>query len=104
MDARLEQLARRVSWLDRYRRVISLGTAVVLAALLMWQLPVAFGDEWPRIHARALGVVLGFVCWCFVEVALAWVAAVWETEHDRALRGADLPRASIWRRRRADRE
>jgi hypothetical protein len=100
-DPRLERLARRVEWLDRYRRVIAVALAIVLAALLMWQLPVALGDDWPRFHARLLGIMCGIACWCVVEIGLAWLAALWETEHDRALRSdPEFPRASVFRRRR----
>ncbi len=97
---RIEQLGRRVAWLDRYRRVIAVMSAIIIAAVLMWQLPSVLGDDWPRFHARLLGILLGFASWLCVEIALAWLAAVWETEHDRAVRGDfSLPRASIFRRK-----
>lgn len=97
-QARIEQLARRVRWLDRYRRGISLSTAVALAALLLWQLPTWLGDDWPRVHARMLGITIGATMWIIVEVVLAWFAALWETEHDRAVRDHGLPEARLLRK------
>jgi uncharacterized membrane protein len=100
VDDRLAQLARRVAWLDRNRRTVSVTSAIVLGGFLTFYLPSALGDDWPRFHARLIATVLALICWVVVEISLAWCAAVWETEHDRALRGADIPRASIFRRRK----
>ncbi|MGE5182967.1 MAG: hypothetical protein ACM31C_12930 [Acidobacteriota bacterium] len=94
-QARIEQLARRVRWLDRYRRAISLGASVALAALLLWRLPSWLGDDWPVFHARLLGITIACATWIAVEVVLAWFAAVWETEHDRAVRDHGLPEARL---------
>jgi hypothetical protein len=96
--SRIEQLARRVGWLDRYRRPIAVAASLVLSALLLWKLPDVLGDEWPRVHAHLLGIVVGVATWCAIEVALAWLAAVWETEHDRALRDKGLPPARLLRK------
>jgi hypothetical protein len=97
--SRIELLARRVRWLDRYRRLIAIASAVALSALLLWELPTWLGDAWPVIHARLLGIVFGVATWCTIEIALAWLAAVWETEHDRALRNPGLPRAVLRQRK-----
>jgi hypothetical protein len=96
--SRIEQLARRVGWLDRYRRAIAIASAIAVSALLLWQLPSLLGDDWPRVHAHLLGIVVGIVAWCAIEVALAWLAAVWETEHDRAVRDTGLPPARLLRK------
>ena len=97
---RIELLARRVTWLDRYRRVIAVISAIVAGAFLMWWLPDGLGVEWPKFHARLMSFVLALFAWLAIEVALAWLAAVWATEHDRAVRAdPSLPRAQLLRRK-----
>jgi len=98
---RIELLARRVSWLDRNRRRISVAAALVIGVFLMVWLPTGLGVEWPTFHARLMSFVLAIFAWLAIEVSLAWLAAVWATEHDRTVRGdLSLPRASIFRRRK----
>ena len=92
---RSQQLARRVGWLDRWRRLLAIGCALLFAPALIARLDAALGAEWPRVHATALALALGFVVWCAAEVAFAWLAAVWETELARLSRRPGLPRAEL---------
>ena len=87
-------------WLDRYRRALSVAAAVLLAIVAMWWLADWLGSDWPRFHVTTLSVFAGVISWWTVEVALAWVTALWETECDRLARDRGLPRAEIVRRRR----
>jgi hypothetical protein len=96
---RVDVLAARVSWLDRYRRALSLATAAVLAPLLMSRVADALGTEWPPVHATLLAVMLGVIAWWLIEVSLVYVTALWETEHDRLLRDRGLPRAVLLKTR-----
>lgn len=90
---RTESLARRVRWLDRYRRLVAIMAAVMFAPLMIAELAASLGTDWPRVHATALSAMMGIGVWCVVEIGLAWVTAVWETEHSRLLRDRGLPRA-----------
>ena len=94
----MQRLARRVAWLDRYRRMLALLIGAIAGAAVKWQLTVALGADWPGVHTSALAIIVAFVLWCAVEVGLAWVTAIWETECDRLARTNDLPRAVIVRR------
>jgi hypothetical protein len=88
-----------VRWLDRYRRSIAILAAFMVAPLVLAKLTLALGGEWPRMHVTALSVMIGIGAWCAFEIALAWVTAVWETEHSLMLRDRKLPRAILLRRR-----
>ena len=92
-------LAARVRWLDRYRRAVALAVAAVVAPLLLSRAGECLGAEWPEMHATLLAAMFGAAAWWLVEVCLAYVAAVWETEHDRLIRDRGLPRAIVRRPR-----
>ncbi|HUS32934.1 MAG TPA: hypothetical protein VMZ53_30740 [Kofleriaceae bacterium] len=97
-DARTVTLGRRVRWLDRYRRTIAIALAVVALPLIMLELGELLGNDWPGVHATMLAAMLSFCSWWLIEVALAWMTAVWETEYDRRLRERGLPRARLLRK------
>jgi hypothetical protein len=90
---RVDLLAARVRWLDRYRRVVSLGSAAVVAPIMMSRVADSLGAEWPPLHATLLAVMFGVIAWWLIEVCLVYVTALWETEHERLLRERGLPRA-----------
>lgn len=97
---RVRLLAARVMWLDRYRRVISV---VFGLAVFAW-LAHAFDRE-AGAHDDVLGVVgmmLAVMCaamtWWLAEVGFAWVAALWDHEHDVLSRARGVPRARVIRR------
>ena len=96
---RVDKLAARVRWLDRYRRWIALSAAAIVAPLLIAQLGDLLGAEWPRFHATLLSLMVGVIVWWTVEVGLVYLTAVWETEHDRLVRDRGLPRAIVRVRR-----
>ena len=96
---RVDALAARVRWLDRYRRWIALAAAAISAPLVIAQLGELLGAEWPQIHATLLSLMLGVIVWWIVEVGLVYLTAVWETEHDRLVRDRGLPRAILRVRR-----
>jgi hypothetical protein len=96
---RVEQLAARVRWLDRYRRIVAISAATVIAPILIAQVAGVLGADWPQIHATILSVMLGVIVWWIVEVGLVYVTALWETEHDRLVRDRGLPRAVVLRSR-----
>lgn len=97
---RIESLARRVRWLDRYRRTIAVICALATAPAMLLRLAGFLGHDWPQLHVIALAVLASVITWWVVEVWLAWMTALWETEHLRLLRDRSLPRALLVRRRR----
>jgi hypothetical protein len=99
-DARIESLAARVRWLDRYRRLLALAAAAVAAPFMMAQLAEGLGAEWPEMHATVLSLMLGVIVWWIFEIGLVYVTALWETEHDRRVRDHSLPRAVLYKPRR----
>jgi hypothetical protein len=94
-DARVDSLAARVRWLDRYRRALAIAVATLMSPLLMAQLADELGTDWPEMHATVLSVMLGVVLWWICEIGLVYVTALWETEHDRLLREYAVPRAVV---------
>jgi hypothetical protein len=99
--SRLAQLALRVRWLDRYRRALAIVAAFVLVPVLGARVFAWLGDGWPGTHVLLFTSLFTVVAWWTIEVALAWLTAVWETEHDRMLRDRGLPRAELRVRRRS---
>ena len=90
---RAERFAARVRWLDRYRRLLAIAAAAVVAPYLIARVAQALGAEWPEMHATLLWAMLGAIVWWIVEVSLIYLTAVWETEHAHLLRDRGLPRA-----------
>lgn len=88
-------LAARVRWLDRHRRMVALGVAMMIAPFMIAQVADVLGADWPRLHATVLSVMLGVIVWWVVEVGLVYLTALWETEHERLLRDRGLPRAVL---------
>ena len=93
--SRIQTLARRVGWLDRHRRKLAIALALLLSPLMISRLGDMLGAEWPRFHATLLAMMLGVCLWCLIEIGLAWVTALWETECAQLMRTRDLPRAII---------
>ncbi len=92
---RIELLAGRVRWLDRYRRAIAIGLSVAIGFGTTRELGEVLGADWPQFHAVLMAFFVGVIGWWLIEVALAWVTAVWETECDRLIRERGLPRAEL---------
>src|SRR5262245_10501804 len=94
---RVEKLAARVRWLDRYRRWVALAATIVIAPLLLSEVGDVLGVDWPEMHATLLSLMVGVIVWWTIEVGLIYVTALWETEHDRLVRDRGLPRAVVVR-------
>ena len=92
---RIETLAARVRWLDRYRRSVALTAAIVIAPFLIAELAGVLGADWPEMHATLLSLMLGVIVWWIIEVGLVYLTALWETEHERLVRDRGLPRAIL---------
>ncbi len=97
-DDRAEVLVRRVRWLDRYRRWIAVAAAVVLAGTMAFATSWILGRDWPVFHARLLAIMVGVIAWWLIEVGLAWITALWETEADQLLRDRGLPPMRVVKR------
>lgn len=95
--SRIESLSQRVRWLDRYRRVVAITVAIILVPVLDHELAAFLGPQWPDLHRTLLVLMISTITWWTIEVGLAWLAAVWETEADRLTRDT-LPRAIVHRK------
>lgn len=95
---RVDVLAARVRWLDRYRRLLALCAAAISAPLFVAQLGDELGADWPELHITALSLMLGAIVWWVVEVGLVYVTALWETEQCSLIRDPRLPRAVLVKR------
>jgi hypothetical protein len=98
---RVAELAARVRWLDRYRRMLAIVAAAIIAPMLISKLAGAIGVASSELHGVGLSVMVGLLAWWIVEVALAWITAVWETECACLVRDQRLPRARVVVGRRA---
>jgi len=97
---RVDQLHARVRWLDRYRRIVAIAAAAIIAPVLIGRVAEMLGAGWPQIHATMLSILLGVIVWWVIEIGLIYLTALWETEHDGLVRDRSLPRAVLrrWRR------
>jgi hypothetical protein len=96
---RIDVLTRRVRWLDRHRRLLSIVLSVVAWFVLSRELAALFQADWPGVGPSLLGGALAAVLWWIIEIAFAWMLAMWETEHDQLARDRGLPRARLVRRK-----
>ncbi len=96
--SRIQRLAWRVGWLDRHRRMLAIVCSLIISPLLISEVSDTLGSDWPRMHATLLGLMIGLIVWCVVEVGLVWVTALWETECARLMREHELPRAVVLKR------
>lgn len=94
-DDEVEKLARRINWLDRNRRRLSVAIAVLLAPLMMLALVLWLPASWPKAHAASVAVAIACTSWYGIETALGLVLAVWETDHGKLTGPAKLPRAEV---------
>jgi hypothetical protein len=92
---RVDVLARRVLWLDRNRHALAVAGAMLMLPIAAHFIAHALGPEWPRFHADLIGGLVAVLSWIAGEVGLAWLAALWETEHDRRVHDERLPRATL---------
>ena len=88
---RIDLLAKRVSWLDRYRRPLAIVCSVILTLLLGWKLSGSLADGLIMFP----GLTVGLILWWVVELGLVWLTALWETECAQLTRDRGLPRAVL---------
>lgn len=100
LDSRVAQLARRVRWLDRRRRLLSIVAAFAFFIVVSRELSEIFDAPWPNFLLGGATLMFSVAAWWIVEVGFAWLMAVWETEHALLLRDRGLPPARLVRRRR----
>lgn len=91
---RVDRLAARVRWLDRFRRSVAIASACLVAPILVAQVADVLDAD-----CSLLSVVVGAIAWWVIEVGLVYVTALWEAEHDRLVRDRGLPRAVLLRPR-----
>jgi hypothetical protein len=97
--SRIEVLSRRVGWLDRNRRMLAITITVMLTPLMLLRMADVLGADWPRFHGALLAGIIGIGTWAITETFLAWLTAVWETEHAQLMRDNTVPRAIVRKRR-----
>ena len=94
-------LARRVRWLDHNRRTIRRAITFWVALLGVIVMPFVFGSDWPRFHARLMGIAAGFLLAFVVDLWIAATLSLWEVRHDRLVGDRGLPRAILRKQKRA---
>ena len=97
-EDRADVLVRRVRWLDAHRRHSAIAVAFVVFLALTAGAKWIFGPDWPMFHAEMVAGMAGVITWWIVEVVLAWVTALWETEADRMRNERGLPPMRVVKR------
>ena len=100
-ELQMERLARRISWLDRFRRRASILSAALVAALLLWFFTGWFPSNWPTAHVVCVAAMIGIIVWYGIESVLGFALALWETDYAQLTRPAKLPRAEVVVRRKS---
>lgn len=98
---RLEALARRVRWLDFWRKPIGVVVGLVVFVVVLRATQGRFEPAY--VVSATFSVFGGLAAWWVAEVVMAWFAAVWETRHDALAQGEGLPVAQLLTRRRGSR-
>jgi hypothetical protein len=96
---RMQVLARRVRWLDRWRRWIAIASALLLIPFANAWLQRQLGAEWPTVHTKILTGLVAVLAWAALEVVLIGAVSLWEAELVKLTRRRSLPRAIVWRSR-----
>ena len=99
-ERQIEELARRINWLTRHRRKLSIALAVIASLFIMWWFTGWLPSNWPGGHMVCMTIALGVVCWYGIETTLGFVIALWETDHSQLTRRPGLPRAEVVVRRK----
>ena len=95
----LDRLARRITWLDRFRRPLSILLAAIGGPLGIWWLTGWLPSNWPGAHMAMLGILIIAVAWYMIETVLGFVLALWETNYSKLTKPPGLPRAEVIRRK-----
>jgi hypothetical protein len=95
----LQRLARRINWLARFRRPLSLVLATASALALVHHFTGWLPRSWPGGHIVFIALMLATVCWYAIESLLGFVLAFWETDYASLTRRPTLPRARLLRRK-----
>ena len=98
-SGQLERLARRINWLDRHRRLLSVVLAFACGPVSVWWLHGWLPDNWPGAHLVMVGVAIIAFSWYGIETLLGFVLALWETDYSKLTRPPSLPRAQVIRRK-----
>jgi hypothetical protein len=96
---RIDTLAARVRWLDRYHRAVSLFIAGGVWVVLAYELALLFGESSPSVTSAIVGFMFAALGWWLVEAGFAWTIALFEVEHERLARDRGLPTAVLLRRK-----
>ena len=98
-STRIAKLASRVRWLERNRKLIRTAVVIVVGGVGFVTVPALLGGDWPRFHARLMGVALGFALAFVVDISLVALMTLWEVRHDRMVRTpTEFPRAVLRRK------
>lgn len=98
-ESQLEVLARRINWLVRYRRALSIVLAGLASLAVVYHFSGWYPRSWPGGHMVAITVMVGTFCWYAIETAFGFVLALWETDYAGLTRPATLPAARLLRRK-----
>ncbi len=96
---RLEVLERRIRWLDRYHRAISIPLALVAWLVITFKLAAVAGASRPGIGSWALGAVIAAMAWEILDIGFGWTIAFLEMRHETLADERGLPRATLRRSR-----
>jgi hypothetical protein len=91
---RLDTLARRVRWIDRWRHAMAMLVGLAAWVVLTQSIGTLMNDSW-SVLAMSIALLFSTAVWWLTEAAFAYLAALWEVEHDTLLRDRGLPRAQL---------
>lgn len=100
VSEQLERLARRINWLDRYRRPLSILAAAIASPLVLWWSTGWLPSYWPGAHMVGIAITIAVFAWYGIETFLGFLIALWETDYSKLTRPPGLPRAELLRRRK----
>jgi uncharacterized BrkB/YihY/UPF0761 family membrane protein len=98
-EAQLDRLARRINFLERFRRPLSIVLAALMSPLVIWWFSGWLPDQWPGAHMAAMAICIAVFAWYAIETFFGFLMALWETDYSKLTRSVGLPRAELVRRK-----
>ena len=106
-ERELQRLDRRINWLARSRRTLSVVSAAIVSLLVVTSYTGWSFASWPDGFAFAVALtfalfawyIVGLLTWYAIEALLGSLIALWETDYSTLTRRPGLPRAEVVRRK-----
>jgi hypothetical protein len=97
---RVDILAKRLTWVDRYHTAVALGFGLIAWVALTRVIARWFDADWLSIGPLIAGAVCARAAWEIIDIGADWFITRWKSEHDELVGVRDIAPARVLRSRR----